>query len=147
MNNILPNCFSSYKPVLLVVIERNEIRNPVFHLPVNNHKFAKQSLKYCLMRQLNMDHCSIIIADKVLRVSFYSSEVCLKNIIDGTYKELCEIANCHVCNIVKNAFLECLTKLPAHIGPFVAFIDLPMYRTLGSVIHFSFQYVCTKSAK
>ena len=27
----------------------------------------------------------------------------LKNRIAGTNKELCEIANCHVCNIVKDA--------------------------------------------
>ena len=72
MNNKLSNCFSSYKPVLPVVNERFEIRNPVFHLPVINHKFGEQSLKYCLMRQINMDHCSNIIADKVMRVLFYS---------------------------------------------------------------------------
>ena len=83
-----------------------------------------------------MDHCSNIIADKALRVLFYSFKVYLKKRIVGTYKELCEIANCHVCNIVKNTKLECLTKLPAHIGPLIAIIDLPMYRTLGSVIHF-----------
>ena len=133
LNNKLSNCFSSYKPVLPVVNERYEIRNPVLHLPVINHKFAEQCLKYCLIRQLNMDHCSNIIADKVLRISFYSFKVYLKNMIVGIYKELCEIANCHVCNIVKNAWLECLTKMPAHIGPCVAFIDLPMYRTFGSV--------------
>ena len=64
MNNKLPICFSSYKPVLPVVNERYEIRSPVFHLPVINHKFAEQSLKYCLIRQLNMDHCSNIIAER-----------------------------------------------------------------------------------
>ena len=103
MNNKLPHCFSSYKPVLPIVNERYEIRNPGFHLPVINHKFAEQSLKYCLIRQLNKDQSSNIIADKALRVSFYSFKVYLKNRIVGTYKELCEIANCHVCNIVKNA--------------------------------------------
>ena len=91
-----------------------------------------------------MGHCSNIIADKVPRVSFYSFKVYLKNMIFGTYKELCEIVNCHVCNILKNAYLKCLTKMPAYIGPFVAFIDLPMYRTLGLVIHFYLQYVCFK---
>ena len=102
MNNKLPNCFSSYKPVLPVVNEGYEIRNPVYHLPVINYKFAEQSLKYCLIRQLNMDQSSNIIADKALRVLFYSFKVYLKNWIVGTYKELCKIANCHVCNIVKN---------------------------------------------
>ena len=103
MNNKLPNCSSSYKPVLPVVNKRYEIRNHVFHIPVINHKFAEQSLKYSLIRQLNIAHCSNIIADKVLRVSFYSFKVYLKNMIVGAYKELCEIANCHVSNIVKNA--------------------------------------------
>ena len=56
MNSKLPNCFSLYKPVPPVVNERYEVRNPGFNLPVINHKFAGQSLKYCLIRQLNMDH-------------------------------------------------------------------------------------------
>ena len=72
MDSKLPNCFSSYKPVQPVVNERYEIRNPVFHLYVINHKFAGQSLKYCLISQLNIDHCSNIIADKALWVSFHS---------------------------------------------------------------------------
>ena len=40
MNNKLPHCFSSDKPVLPVVNERYEIRNPGFYLPVINYKFA-----------------------------------------------------------------------------------------------------------
>ena len=75
MNNKLPNCFSSYKPVLLVVNERYEIRYPGFHLPVINHKFAVQSLKYCLIRQLNMDQSSNIIADICRANSFKRSHV------------------------------------------------------------------------
>ena len=70
MNIKLPNYFSKYKPVLPVVIERYEIRNPVFHLPVIN--LPEQSLKYCLITELNMDQCSNIIANKALRGSFYS---------------------------------------------------------------------------
>ena len=93
-----------------------------------------------------MDQSSNIIADKALRISFYSFKVYLKNRIVGTYKELCEIANCHVCNIVKNAYLECLTKMPAHIGPLIAIIDLPMYQTLGSLIHFSLHLPTGKSS-
>ena len=61
--------------------------------------FCKSNKKF----KLNKDQSSNIIADKALRVSFYSFKVYLKNRIVGTYKELCEIANCHVCNIVKNA--------------------------------------------
>ena len=53
MNNKQPNCFSYYKPVLPVVNEIYEIRNPGFHLPVLNHKFPEQSLKYCLIKLNN----------------------------------------------------------------------------------------------
>ena len=62
------HCFFSYKPVLPVVNKRYEIRNPGFHLPVPNHKFAEQSLKYCLIRQLNKDQSSNITADKAMRL-------------------------------------------------------------------------------
>ena len=79
------------------------MRNPGSHLPVINHKFAEQFLKYCLIRQLNMDQSSNITADKALRVSFYSFKAYLKNRIIVIYKVLCEIANCHVCNVVKSA--------------------------------------------
>ena len=41
INNKLPNYFSSYKSVLLVVNERYEICYLVFHLPVINPKFAQ----------------------------------------------------------------------------------------------------------
>ena len=98
MDNKLSNCFSSYKPVLPVVKEKYEIRNPGFYLPVINHKFAEQSLIYCLIRQLNMDQSSNIIADRAARVLFYSFKGYLKNRSVGTYKELCEIGN-----FVKNA--------------------------------------------
>ena len=70
MYNELQHCFSSFKPVLPVVNERYEIRNPGFHLPVINHKFAEQSLKYCLISQLSKDQSSNIIADKALRFHF-----------------------------------------------------------------------------
>ena len=73
-----------------------------------------------------MDQSFNIIADRAPRVSFYSFKGYLKNRSVGTYKELCEIANCHVGKFVKNALLECLTKMPAHIGPLIAIIDQPM---------------------
>ena len=76
----------TYKPALPEVNERYEIRNSVFHLPVINHKFAKQSFKYCLIRHINMDQCSNIIADKALRILFYSCKVYLKNRIVGSNK-------------------------------------------------------------
>ena len=81
-NNIIERV--SHFIVLPVVNERYEIRNPIFHLHVVNHKFAVQSLKYWLKRQLHIGQCSNIIADQELQVSFYSFEVYLKNRIVGT---------------------------------------------------------------
>ena len=50
--------------------DKKKKRNPVFHVPVINYKFVEQSLKYCLIRQLNMDQCSNILSDKAMWVSF-----------------------------------------------------------------------------
>ena len=71
----LAELVSSYKAVLPEVNERYEMRNPVFHVPVINHKFVEQSWKYCLIRQLNMDQCSNIVSAKALRVSFCNFKV------------------------------------------------------------------------
>ena len=49
-----------------------------------------------------MDHYYNKIADNALWDSFYSFDVHLENLIAGTYKELCEVVNCHVCNVMKN---------------------------------------------
>ena len=40
MNNKLSEYFSFVKPVLPVVTERYEIRNPLFYAPAIKHKFA-----------------------------------------------------------------------------------------------------------
>ena len=50
MKNKLPDCFASMKPVMAAVTERCEIRNPSFHTPTINHKFAECSLHYCLIK-------------------------------------------------------------------------------------------------
>ena len=68
----------------------------------------------------------------------------LKNRIVKTYKELCEIVNCHVCNIVKNAKLEWLTKMPAHIGPLVSIIGSTYVSNSRISYTLFLQYVCFK---
>ena len=61
MNNQLPTYFVEWRPELPRVCTRYEIRSPVFHLPVIKHKFAEHSLRYCLIKQLNREKCSILI--------------------------------------------------------------------------------------
>ena len=65
MNNQLPTYFVEWRPELPRVCTRYEIRSPVFHLPVIKHKFAEHSLRYCLIKQLNREKCSILITSKV----------------------------------------------------------------------------------
>ena len=79
MNNKLPECFSTIKPKLPEIIEHYEIRNPVFYLPAIKHKFAENLLQYCLIKQINEEHCFSMMSDKVQRTSFYSFKVFLKH--------------------------------------------------------------------
>ena len=53
MNNQLPMFFSSMTPQLPVACARYELRNPNSHLPTIKHKYAENSIRYCLIRQLN----------------------------------------------------------------------------------------------
>ena len=55
MNNQLPMYFVEWKTELPRVCTHYEIRSPVFHLPVIKHKFAKHSLRYCLIKQLKLE--------------------------------------------------------------------------------------------
>ena len=100
MNNKLPECFSTIKPKLPEIIEHYEIRNPVFHLPAIKHKFAENLLQYCLIKQINEEHCFSMMSDKVQRTSFYSFKVFLKHRVLDTYRSTCEIAECKACAII-----------------------------------------------
>ena len=86
MNNKLPEHFSFMKPVLPVVTERYEIRNPSFHAPAIKHKFAECSLQNCLINQLNSENCFALLTDKVSTNSFYSFKVFIKNRILNSYQ-------------------------------------------------------------
>ena len=55
MNNQLPMFFSSMTPQLPVACARYELRNPKSHLPTIKHKYAENSIRYCLIRQLNSE--------------------------------------------------------------------------------------------
>ena len=78
----LPACFSTLKPRLPEIVEHYEIRNPVFHLPAIKHKFAENSLQYCLIKLINEEHSFSMMSDKVERTLtlFYSFKVCIKDI-------------------------------------------------------------------
>ena len=70
MNNKLPACFSTLKPRLPEITEHYEIRNPVFHLPAIKHKFAENSLQYCLTKLINEEHSFSMMSDKVEKHRF-----------------------------------------------------------------------------
>ena len=72
MNNKLPVCFSTIKPRLPEIVEHYEIRNLVFHLSAIKHKFAENSLQYCLLKPINEEYSFSMMSDKVERTSFYS---------------------------------------------------------------------------
>ena len=86
MNNKLPAYFSFMKPVLPIVTECYEIRNPSFHTPAIKHKFAECSLQYCLINQLNSENCFALLTDKVNLNSFYSFKVFVKSRILNSYQ-------------------------------------------------------------
>ena len=76
MSNQLPAYFTVMKPTLPQVCPRYEIRNPVYHLPNALHTFAEQSLKYCLIKHLNMEGG---YADLVHSTSFLNYKIIIKN--------------------------------------------------------------------
>ena len=91
MNNQLPTYFVEWRPELPRVCTRYEIRSPVFHLPVIKHKFAEHSLRYCLIKQLNREKCSILITSKVHTHSFQGYKTYLKNKAIDVYSCNCNI--------------------------------------------------------
>ena len=100
INNKLPACFSTLKPRLPEIVEHYEIRNPVFHLPAIKHKFAENSLQYCLIKLINEEHSFSMMSDKVERTSFYSFKVFVKHRVLDTCKSTCEIVECKACAII-----------------------------------------------
>ena len=85
------------KPVLPQVCTRCEIRNPVYHLPDIRHVFPQQSLKYCLIKQLNTAEG---YADMVHNTSFKNYKMDIKHKMINSYNAACTIRNCHVCELV-----------------------------------------------
>ena len=87
MNNKLPDCFTSKKPVMPIVTELYKIRNPSFHTPTIKHKFADCSLHYCLVQKLNSENCLTLLTNTVNMNSLYSFKVFIKNIILSSYQQ------------------------------------------------------------
>ena len=60
MNGMLPPYFNFMIPELPNTCNRYELRKPLFRLPLIKHKFAEQSLHYCLIKQLNRENGCIL---------------------------------------------------------------------------------------
>ena len=97
MNNQLPYYFNVMKPIIPESAIRYEFRIPSFHLPVIHHKYAEQSLKYCLVKLLNLEECSTLITAKIHTHSFQGFKMYLKNQIINAYSVSCDIIDCYVC--------------------------------------------------
>ena len=97
MNNQLSTYFVEWRPELHRVCIRYEIRSPVFHLPVIKHKFAEHSLRYCLIKQLTREKCSILITSKVHTHSFQVYKTYLKIHAIDVYSIDCNNFECYVC--------------------------------------------------
>ena len=96
-NNQLPKYFIDCKPELPRVCMRYEIRRSVFHLPLIRHKFAENLLRYCFIKQLNIEKCSVLITSKVHRRSFLGYKTYLKQKAIDLYSDNCTILQCYVC--------------------------------------------------
>ena len=99
MNDQVPMYFADWKPVLRRVCTRCEKRSPAFHLPLIRHKFAENSLRYCQIKQLGREKCSILITAKVHTHSYqgYKIYIYLKNNAFDHYSVDYNIFECYVC--------------------------------------------------
>ena len=94
---MLPSYFNCMIPELPNTCNRYELRKPLFRLPLIKHKFAEQSLHYCLIKQLNRENGYILTTSKVHTHSFYGSENYIKANIIQSYNDHCAIINCYIC--------------------------------------------------
>ena len=102
MNNQLPMFFSSMTPQLPVACARYELRNPKSHLPTIKHKYAENSIRYCLIRQLNSEvpwASTVEIKNMVFTTPYPRFKTSIKNKIIDSYKEHCvkRTEDCFVC--------------------------------------------------
>ena len=106
MNNQLPIFFSSMTPQLPVACARYELRNPKSHLPTIKHKYAENSIRYCLIRQLNSEvtwASTVEIKNMVFTTPYPRFKTSIKNKIIDSYKEHCvkRTEDCFVCTMLK----------------------------------------------
>ena len=66
-------------------------------LPLIRHKFAENSLQYCLIKQLNREKYSILITAKVHPHSYQGYKIYLKHNAIDHYSVDCNIFECYVC--------------------------------------------------
>ena len=75
-----------------VACARYELRNPKSHLPTIKHKYAENSIRYCLIRQLNSEvtwASTVEIKNMVFTTPYPRFKTSIKNKIIDSYKEHC----------------------------------------------------------
>ena len=96
---MLPSYFNFMIPELPNTCSPYELRKPLFRLPLLKHKFAEQSLHYCLIKQLNRENGCMLTTSKVHTHTFYGFKIFIKANIIQSYNDHYAILNCYV---VKN---------------------------------------------
>ena len=89
-------------PKIPVACARYELRNPKSHLPTIKHKYAENSIRYCLVRQLNSEvtwASTVEIKNMVFTTPYPRFKTLIKNKIIDSYKEHCvkRTEDCFVC--------------------------------------------------
>ena len=97
-----PCFFSSMTPQLPVACAHYELGNPMSHLPTIKHKYARHSIRYCLIRQLNSEitwAITIEIKSMCFTTPYPRFKTRIKKKIIDSYKEHCvkRTEDCFVC--------------------------------------------------
>ena len=136
MNDQLPIYFVDWKPVLPRVCTRYEIRSPAFHLPLIRHKFTENSLRYCLIKQLNREKCSILITAKVHTHSYQGYKIYLKHNAIDHYSVDCNIFECYVCQKLNSSIILVSPLL------FVTYYFIYVYNLFASIDFYMLYCFC-----
>ena len=96
INGMFPSYFNCMIQERPNSYNRYEVRKPLFCLPLIKHKFAEQSLHYCLFNQLNRENLS---TSKVHTQSFYVFKHYIKANIKQSYNDHCALINCYVLSL------------------------------------------------
>ena len=97
INNNLPHYFDSFKPQFANGVLHYNLRKPSMQIPIIEHEFPRQSLRYKLITTLNeMSAENMELAKNYTQKRFV--DLVRNNIVNG-YRNTCvDPRNCYTCN-------------------------------------------------